>query len=53
MEPRNIDAVLAAVREHWAPRTVAVVNDYDVRVVKVRGELEVRKRTRSPRSRRW
>ena len=39
MEPRNIDAVLAAVREYWAPRTVAVVNDYDVRVVKVQGEF--------------
>ena len=39
MEPCNIDAVLAAVREHWAPRTVAVVNDYDVRVVKVQGEF--------------
>jgi mannose-6-phosphate isomerase-like protein (cupin superfamily) len=36
---RNIDAVLAAVDEHWSPRTVAVVNDYDVRVVKVFGEF--------------
>jgi mannose-6-phosphate isomerase-like protein (cupin superfamily) len=38
-EPRNIDAVLATVGEHWSPRTVAVVNDYDVRVVKVLGEF--------------
>jgi mannose-6-phosphate isomerase-like protein (cupin superfamily) len=36
---RNIDAVLAAVDAHWSPRTVAVVNDYDVRVVKVFGEF--------------
>jgi mannose-6-phosphate isomerase-like protein (cupin superfamily) len=38
-EPRNIDAVLASVNDHWSPRTVAVVNDYDVRVVKVLGEF--------------
>ena len=31
--------MLAAIREHWSPRTIAVVNDYDVRVVKVRGEF--------------
>lgn len=37
--PRNIHAVLAEVTEHWSPRTIAVVNDYDVRVVKVRGEF--------------
>jgi mannose-6-phosphate isomerase-like protein (cupin superfamily) len=38
-EPRNLQAVLAAVNEYWSPRTVAVVNDYDVRVVKVLGEF--------------
>ncbi len=37
--PRNVDAVLSAVAEHWSPRTIAVVNDYDVRVVKVQGEF--------------
>jgi mannose-6-phosphate isomerase-like protein (cupin superfamily) len=37
--PRNIQAVLAGITEHWAPQTIAVVNDYDVRVVKVRGEF--------------
>ncbi len=35
----NLDAVLGGVSEHWSPRTVAVVNDYDVRVVKVVGEF--------------
>lgn len=37
--PCNLEAVLAAMTEHWSPRTVAVVNDYDVRVVKVQGEF--------------
>lgn len=35
----NIDTVLANITEYWSPRTIAVVNDYDVRVVKVRGEF--------------
>lgn len=38
-QPRNVEAVLSTVTEHWSPRTVAVVNDYDVRVVKVQGEF--------------
>ncbi|MEJ7846072.1 MAG: cupin domain-containing protein [Acidimicrobiales bacterium] len=37
--PRNIDDVLAGVDEYWSPRTIAVVNDYDARVVKVQGEF--------------
>ena len=37
--PRNLDEVLAGISDHWSPRTVAVVNDYDVRVVKVLGEF--------------
>jgi len=37
--PRNVDHVLAGVGEYWSPRTIAVVNDYDVRVVKVCGEF--------------
>src|SRR4051794_26746918 len=36
---RNIDAVLSSLTELWSPRTVAVVNDYDVRVVRVHGEF--------------
>ena len=31
--------MLAGVTEHWSPRTIAVVNDYDARVVKVKGEF--------------
>lgn len=35
----NINDVLAEVNKHWSPETVAVVNDYDVRVAKVQGEF--------------
>lgn len=35
----NLAAKLAAFSEHWSPRTVARLNDYDVMVVKVRGEF--------------
>jgi mannose-6-phosphate isomerase-like protein (cupin superfamily) len=38
-ESRNIDAVLSHVTDYWSPQTVAVVNDYDVRVVRVKGEF--------------
>lgn len=37
MTATNISAVLASIARHWSPRTIAVVNDYDVRVVKVQG----------------
>ena len=33
----NLDEKLAAFTETWAPRTVAVLNNYDVRVVKLQG----------------
>ena len=35
----NVHDVLEGLAEHWSPRTVAVVNDYDVRVVKAQGEF--------------
>jgi mannose-6-phosphate isomerase-like protein (cupin superfamily) len=35
----NVHAVASSIAEYWSPRTVAVVNDYDVRVVKVKGEF--------------
>ena len=34
-KPRDLDDVLADITDHWSPRTVIVVNDCDVRVVKV------------------
>jgi mannose-6-phosphate isomerase-like protein (cupin superfamily) len=36
---KNIERVLTTVLEHWSPRTIAIVNDYDVRVAKVQGEF--------------
>lgn len=40
-EPAAVDlaAVLAGFDDTWSPRTVATMNDYDVRVVKARGEF--------------
>jgi mannose-6-phosphate isomerase-like protein (cupin superfamily) len=38
-EPRHLGTVLASLDEYWSPRTVAEVNDYDVRVVKVLGDF--------------
>src|SRR5215213_10904949 len=35
----NLAEQLAQFSEHWAPRTVAQLNDYDVMVVKVQGEF--------------
>ncbi len=37
--PVDLAAVLAGVEEPWSPRTVAVLNDHDVRVVHTRGEF--------------
>jgi mannose-6-phosphate isomerase-like protein (cupin superfamily) len=38
-EPVDLAAVLATVIEPWSPRTVATLNDYDVRVVHTWGEF--------------
>jgi len=35
MEPVNVDAMLARFAEHWSPKRIAQVNNYDVRIVKV------------------
>ncbi len=39
MNPVSLSSVLATFSETWAPRTVATVNDYDVRVFRARGEF--------------
>ncbi len=39
MEAVNLDAMLARFTEHWSPKKIAKVNDYDVRIVKVQGEF--------------
>ena len=38
-EAVDLAAALAAFDEPWQPRTIAVLNDYDVRVVKTFGEF--------------
>jgi mannose-6-phosphate isomerase-like protein (cupin superfamily) len=38
-EKVNLAAKLAQFEDHWKPRTVARLNDYDVMVVKVQGEF--------------
>lgn len=35
----NLREKLAHIVGHWLPKTVAVVNDYDVRLVKIEGEF--------------
>ena len=39
MEPVDLASVFATFDQLWSPRTVAVVNDYDVRVAKTQGEF--------------
>jgi mannose-6-phosphate isomerase-like protein (cupin superfamily) len=38
-EAINLAEKLTQFSEHWAPRTVAQLNDYDIMVVKVQGEF--------------
>ena len=39
MDVVNIDAMLTRFAEHWLPKKIAQINDYDVRIVKVQGEF--------------
>ena len=39
MDTVNLDAMLARFAEHWSPKKIAQVNDYDVRIVKIQGEF--------------
>lgn len=38
-QPIDLAHVLSTFSEPWSPRTVAALNDYDVRVVKTQGEF--------------
>jgi hypothetical protein len=37
MDPVNVNAMLARFAEHWSPKKIAQINDYDVRIVKLQG----------------
>lgn len=37
--PADLASVLSTFEEPWSPRTVALLNNYDVRVVKTKGEF--------------
>jgi hypothetical protein len=39
MEAVNLEAKLACFTEHWPPKKIAQVNDYDIRIVKAQGEF--------------
>jgi hypothetical protein len=39
MDPVNIGAMLARFAEHWSPKKIAQINDYDVRIVKLQGDF--------------
>jgi mannose-6-phosphate isomerase-like protein (cupin superfamily) len=39
MDAVNVDVMLARFTEHWSPKKIAQINDYDVRIVKVQGEF--------------
>ncbi len=38
-DPIDLAAALASFTDTWSPRTVATVNEYDVRVVRAHGEF--------------
>ena len=39
MDAVNIAAMLARFSEHWAPKKIAEINDYDVKIVKLQGDF--------------
>jgi mannose-6-phosphate isomerase-like protein (cupin superfamily) len=39
MDVVDTKAILASIDDVWSPRTVAIMNEYDVRLVKVLGEF--------------
>jgi mannose-6-phosphate isomerase-like protein (cupin superfamily) len=36
---RNLDELLSRFADHWSPKKIAELNDYDVKLVKVQGEF--------------
>lgn len=37
--PVSLTAMLAKFSEHWAPKKIAEINDYDVKIAKLQGEF--------------
>lgn len=37
--PVSLAAMLGKFSEHWAPKKIAEINDYDVKIVKLQGEF--------------
>jgi len=37
--PVDFEAIFSTITEPWSPRTVAVMNDYDIRLVRTQGEF--------------
>ncbi len=35
----NLNEQLATLSEHWAPRVISILNDYELKVVKMEGEF--------------
>ena len=38
-DPVNFDAKLALIHEHWKPRVIAELNDYQFKIVKILGDF--------------
>ncbi|MEP7178077.1 MAG: cupin domain-containing protein [Pseudonocardiales bacterium] len=39
MDVRNLPELLARFDEHWSPKKIAELNDYDIKLVKVEGDF--------------
>ncbi len=37
MDVRNLSGLLTEFSERWSPKTVATLNDYEIKLVKVQG----------------
>ncbi len=38
-EPINLDQKLGLIAEHWAPKVIAEMNDYQFKLVKIQGDF--------------
>ncbi|PZS36030.1 MAG: cupin [Pseudonocardiales bacterium] len=39
MEARNLSGLLSQFTEHWSPKIIATLNDYEVKLVKIQGDF--------------